>query len=195
MGPHEVGKWGRKSGVPGYPPFLMSLNLCDSGSRCSKEKMGKRKKDKPQRLEDLKGASAFASSAWLAFGQHLCAGRTGKRMTPEHQPVRVAMLSRAARAKTLHRAALRPCRGGKSACLPFIRKSFLRGLGGLGGSLLPPVSESQHLILLRLRKRLLYAIVARQDLVNSLKRLAGYRAGLDKTTMAQKVAPITSGAM
>jgi hypothetical protein len=40
-----------------------------------------------------------------------------------------------------------------------------------------------------------YAIVARQDLVDGLKRLADYRAGLDKTPMAQKVVPITSAAV
>jgi len=37
-----------------------------------------------------------------------------------------------------------------------------------------------------------YAIVARQDLVDGLKRLADYRATLDKTPAAQKVVPITS---
>jgi integrase len=37
-----------------------------------------------------------------------------------------------------------------------------------------------------------YAIVARQDLVDGLKRLADYRAALDKTPAAQKVVPITS---
>ena len=37
-----------------------------------------------------------------------------------------------------------------------------------------------------------YAIVARQDLVDGLKRLADYRASLDKTPAAQKVVPITS---
>ena len=37
-----------------------------------------------------------------------------------------------------------------------------------------------------------YAIVARQDLVDGLKRLADYRATLDKTPAAKKVVPITS---
>ena len=37
-----------------------------------------------------------------------------------------------------------------------------------------------------------YAIVAKQDLVDGLKRLADYRAGLDTTPMTQKVVPITN---
>jgi hypothetical protein len=40
-----------------------------------------------------------------------------------------------------------------------------------------------------------YAIVARQDLVDGLKRLADYRAGLDKTPAEQKVVTITSAAV
>jgi integrase len=40
-----------------------------------------------------------------------------------------------------------------------------------------------------------YAIVARQDLVDGLKRLADYRAGLDKTPAAQKVVPITGAVL
>ena len=40
-----------------------------------------------------------------------------------------------------------------------------------------------------------YAIVARQDLVDGLKRLAEYRSGLDKAPAAQKVVPIASAAL
>jgi len=37
-----------------------------------------------------------------------------------------------------------------------------------------------------------YAIVGRQDLVEGLKRLADYRASLDKTPAAPKVVAITN---
>jgi hypothetical protein len=37
-----------------------------------------------------------------------------------------------------------------------------------------------------------YAIVARQDLVDGLKRLADYRATIEKNSAEQKVVPIAS---
>jgi hypothetical protein len=39
-----------------------------------------------------------------------------------------------------------------------------------------------------------YAIVARQDLVDGIKRLADYRATIDKTPAEQKVAEIKEAA-
>lgn len=40
-----------------------------------------------------------------------------------------------------------------------------------------------------------YAIVAMQDLVDGLRRLADYRATLDKTQASQKVVPTTSATL
>jgi len=48
---------------------------CDSDSSSSTEGRDRREKPNHEDLDDLKGASAFASSASAAFGQHLCAWR------------------------------------------------------------------------------------------------------------------------
>jgi hypothetical protein len=46
---------------------------CDSHTRGSKAGRGRKEKGNHEDREDLKGASAFASSAWAAFGQQRCA--------------------------------------------------------------------------------------------------------------------------